>query len=116
MVTCLGAPQFVKPFLKSKKNDHLDAEAIAEAVQRPTMGFVPAKSVEQLYLQALHRVRERLVSRRTAVINQICVFLLERGIVFRAGRRHMAREMPMLFTDERSTLSSRMRTPHGCAD
>jgi transposase len=105
----LMAPQFVKPFLKSNKNDYLDAEAIAEAVQRPTMRFVPAKSVEQLDLQALHRVRERLVSRRTAVINQIRAFLLERGIVFRAGRRHMAREMPMLFTDERSTLSPRMR-------
>jgi transposase len=106
----LMAPQFVKPFLKSNKNDYLDAEAIAEAVQRPTMRFVPAKSVEQLDLQALHRVRERLVSRRTAVINQIRAFLLERGIVFRAGRQHMAREMPLLFVDERSTLSSRMRT------
>lgn len=105
----LMAPQFVKPFLKSNKNDYLDAEVIAEAVQRPTMRFVPAKSVEQLELQALHRERERLVSRRTAVINQIRAFLLERGIVFRAGRRHMAREMPALFTDERSTLSSRMR-------
>lgn len=105
----LMAPQFVKPFLKSNKNDYLDAEAIAEAVQRPTMRFVPAKSVEQLDLQALHRVRERLVSRRTAVINQIRAFLLERGIVFRTGRRHMAREMPMLFTDERSTLSPRLR-------
>ncbi|MEH3036059.1 MAG: IS110 family transposase [Sphingomonas adhaesiva] len=101
----LMAPQFVKPFLKSNKNDYLDAEA----VQRPTMRFVPAKSVEQLDLQALHRVRERLVSRRTAVINQIRAFLLERGIVFHAGRRHMAREMPALFTDERSTLSLRMR-------
>ena len=100
----LMAPQFVKPFLKSNKNDYLDAEAIAEAVQRPTMRFVPAKSVEQLDLQALHRVRERLVSRRTAVINQIRAFLLERGIVFRAGRQHMAREMPLLFVDERSTL------------
>ena len=105
----LMAPQFVKPFLKSNKNDYLDAEAIAEALQRPTMRFVPAKSVEQLDLQALYRVRERLVSRRTAVINQIRAFLLERGIVFRAGRRHMAREMPALFTDERSTLSPRMR-------
>ena len=74
------------------------------------MRFVPAKSVEQLDLQALHRVRERLVSRRTAVINQIRAFLLERGIVSRAGRQHMAREMPLLFVDERSTLSSRMRT------
>jgi transposase len=75
----LMALQFVKPFLKSNKNDYLDAEAIAEVVQRPTMRFVPAKSVEQLDLQALRRVRERLVSRRTAVINQIRAFLLERA-------------------------------------
>jgi transposase len=105
----LIAPQFVKPFLKSNKNDYLDAEAIAEAAQRPTMRFVPVESVEQLDLQALHRVRERLVSRRTAVINQVRAFLLERGIVFRVGRRHIAREMPALFTDERSTLSPRIR-------
>ncbi|MGK6323711.1 IS110 family transposase [Sphingomonas sp. DT-51] len=104
----LMAPQFVKPFLKSNKNEYLDAEAIAQAVQRPTMRFVPAKSVEQLDLQALCRVRERLVSRRTAVINQVRAFLLERGIVFRAGGV-TRREMPALFTDDRSTLSPRMR-------
>jgi transposase len=63
--------QFVKPFLKSNKNDFLDAEAIAEAVDRENMRFVPIKTDDQLDLQALHRVRERLVSRRTSVINQI---------------------------------------------
>jgi transposase len=105
----LIAPQFVKPFLKSNKNDYLDAEAIAEAAQRPTMRFVQIKSVEQLDLQALHRVRERLVARRTAVINQLRSFLLERGIVFRAGRRHLADQMPMIFADERSPLSKRMQ-------
>ncbi len=77
--------QFVKPFRKSHKNDFRDAEAIAEAVQRPTMRFVPTKTVEQLDLQALHRVRARLVSQRTAVINQIRAFLLERGIAVRQG-------------------------------
>ena len=71
--------QFVKPFLKSNKNDYLDAEAIAEAVERENMRFVPIKTDDQLDLQALHRVRERLVSRRTAVINQVRAFLLERG-------------------------------------
>lgn len=105
----LMAPQFVKPFLKSNKNHYLDAEAIAEAMHRSTMRFVPAKSIYQLDLQALHHVHERLVSRRRVVINQIRAFLLERGIVFRAGRRHMAREMPQLFTVKRSTLSPRMR-------
>ena len=105
----LIAPQFVKPFLKSNKNDYLDAEAIAEAAQRPTMRFVPVKTVEQLDLQAMHRVRERLVGKRTAVINQLRSFLLERGIVFRQGRRHLAGQMPALFADERSPLSPRMQ-------
>ena len=63
-----------------QKNDFRDAEAIAEAVQRPTMKFVATKTAEQLDLQALHRVRERLVSQRTGIINQICAFLLERGV------------------------------------
>ena len=72
--------KYVKPFLKSHKNDYRDAEAIAEAVQRPTMRFVPFKSDEQLDLQALHRVRSRLVGQRTAVINQIRAFLLEHGV------------------------------------
>ena len=69
--------QFVKPYLKSNKNDFLDAEAIAEAVTRQNMRFVPIKTDEQLDLQALHRVRDRLVQRRTAVINQIRGFLIE---------------------------------------
>src|SRR5918996_2206983 len=63
--------QFVKPFRKSQKNDFRDAEAIAEAVLRTTMRFVPTKTVEQLDLQALHRVRSRLVARRTSVSNQL---------------------------------------------
>jgi transposase len=71
--------KYVRPYSKGQKNDFHDAEAIAEEVQRPTMRFVPTKSVEQLDLQALHRVRERLVSQRTGVINQIRAFLLERG-------------------------------------
>lgn len=81
--------QFVIPFRKSHKNDFRDAEAIAEAVQRPTMRFVPTKSVEQLDLQALHRVRSRLVGQRTAVINQIRAFLLERGIAVRQRLRSL---------------------------
>jgi len=75
--------QFVRPFVKSNKNDYVDAEAIAEAVQRPTMRFVPIKTTDQLDLQAVHRVRDRLISRRTGVINQLRAFLLERGITFR---------------------------------
>jgi len=74
--------QFVKPYRKSNKNDFIDAEAIAEAVTRQNMRFVPIKTDDQLDLQALHRVRDRLVRRRTALINQIRGFLLERGLVF----------------------------------
>ncbi len=77
--------QFVRPCVKSNKNDYRDAEAIAEAVERENMRFVPIKTEDQLDLQALHRVRDRLVARRTSVINQIRAFLLERGISFRKG-------------------------------
>ena len=73
--------QYVKPFLKGHKNDYRDAEAIAEAVQRPTMHFVTIKTPEQMDLLALHRVRSRLVGRRTGVINQIRGFLIERGML-----------------------------------
>ena len=86
--------QFVKPFLKGQKNDFRDAEAVAEAVQRPTMRFVPTKSVEQLDLQALHRVRSRLVSQRTAIVNQIRAFLLERGIAVRQACASYAMRSP----------------------
>jgi len=79
----LMAAKYVRPYSKGQKNDYRDAEAIAEAVQRPTMKLVAIKTVEQLDLQALHRVRERLVSQRTGIINQIRAFLLERGIAVR---------------------------------
>jgi uncharacterized iron-regulated protein len=74
------AAEYVRPYSKGQKNDFRDAEAIAEAVQRPTMKFVATKTAEQLDLQALHRVRERLVSQRTGIIKQIRAFLLERGV------------------------------------
>ena len=74
--------QFVKPLVKSNKNDFLDAEAIAEAVDRQNMRFVSIKTDGQLDLQAMHHVRDRLVARRTSVINQLRAFLLERGMVF----------------------------------
>jgi transposase len=78
----LIAAQFVKPFVKSNKNDFVDAEAIAEAIERKNMRFVPIKTDDQLDLQAIHRVRDRLITRRTAVINQLRAFLLERGMIF----------------------------------
>ena len=77
--------KYVRPYSKGQKNDFRDAEAIAEAVQRPTMKFVATKTADQLDLQALHRVRERLVSQRTGIINQIRAFLLERAAL-RYGR------------------------------
>lgn len=76
----LIAPRFVKAYLKSNKNDFNDAAAIAEAVQRPTMRFVAVRSIEQLDLQAIHRVRDQLIGERTAVTNQIRPFLLEYGL------------------------------------
>src|SRR5262245_49046316 len=105
----LMPPQYVRPFVKSNKNDFIDDEAIAEAVQRPTMRFVPLKTLEQLDLQAFHRVRERLVTRRTAVINQIRAFLLERGLVLRQGRAYLARAMPGVLSELPPVVSERMR-------
>ena len=72
--------KYVRPYSRGQKNNFRDAEAIAEAVQRPTMKFVVTKTPDQLDLQALHQVRERLVSQRTGVINQIRAFLLDRGV------------------------------------
>ena len=103
--------QFVKPFLKSQKNDYLDAEAIAEAVQRPTMRFVPIKTPEQLDLQALHRVRDRLVARRTSVSNQPRGLLLERGIPIRAGRGGFRQVVPELLAAADDRLSPALRHP-----
>ncbi len=99
---------YVKPYLKGQKNDFRDAEAIAEAVQRPTMRFVPTKTVEQLDLQALHRLRTRLVRQRTAVINQIRAFLLERGIAVRQGLHPLRQALPDILAEPTSDLSSRM--------
>jgi transposase len=100
--------QFVAPFRKSHKNDFRDAEAIAEAVQRPTMRFVPTKTVKQLDLQALHRVRARLVSQRTAVVNQIRAFLLERGIAVRQRLRSLRQALPDILAQRTDVLTPRM--------
>ena len=99
---------YVKAYLKGQKNDFRDAEAIAEAVQRPTMRFVPTKTMEQLDLQALHRSRSRLVRQRTAVINQIRAFLLERGIAVRQGPQSLRRAMPEILARPGDVLSPRL--------
>ena len=101
--------QYVKPYVKTNKSDYIDAEAIAEAVQRPTMRFVPIKTEEQLDLQALHRVRERWVMRRTAVVNQIRGLLLERGLTLPKGRSHVNRALPEILADATSKLSDSSR-------
>lgn len=77
----LISPQFVKPYVKSNKNDRNDAEAICEAVGRPPMRFVPPKSPEQLEIQAVHRIRQRVVANRTRLVNQIRGLLGEHGVV-----------------------------------
>ena len=100
--------KYVRPYSKGQKNDFRDAEAIAEAVQRPTMKFVATKTAEQLDLQALHRVRERLVSQRTGIINQIRAFLLERGIAMRQGRLFLRGELPKILAAPSDVLSPRM--------
>ncbi len=101
--------QFVKPFVKSNKNDFLDAEAVAEAVERKNMRFVPIKTDDQLDLQALHRVRDRLIARRTSVINQLRAFLLERGMTFAKMPTKLKLAMPEILENADSNLTPRMR-------
>ena len=109
--------KYVRPYSKGRKNDFRDAEAIAEAVQRPTMKFVATKTAEQLDLQALHRVRERLVSQRTGIVNQIRAFLLERGVAVRQGLRFLRTELPRILTTPPDVLSPRMvRVIEGLAE
>jgi len=101
--------QFVRPFVKSNKNDFLDAEAIAEAVDRQNMRFVPIKTDDQLDLQAIHRVRDRLIARRTSVINQLRAFLLERGMTFAKTPFKLRVAMPDILENADANLTPRMR-------
>jgi len=100
--------KYVKAFLKGNKNDFRDAEAVAEAVQRPTMRFVATKTAEQLDLQGLHRVRARLVSERTATVNEIRAFLLDRGIAVAQGIQRLRRALPDILGTHHGKLSPRM--------
>jgi transposase len=95
--------------VKSNKNDFLDTEAIAEAVDRQNMGFVPITTDDQLDLQAMHRVRDRLISIRTAVINQLRAFLLERGMVFDKSPAKLRQQMPAVLENADENLTPRMR-------
>src|SRR6187397_1363833 len=98
---------YVKPFLKGQKNDYNDAEAIAEAALRPNLRTVREKTQDQLDLQACHRVRSRLVSRRTATINQIRAFLIEQGIAVRTGSRALRSSLFEILKNRRDEISSR---------
>ncbi len=105
----LIAPQYVKPFVKGNKNDYNDALGIAEAAQRPSMRFVPIKSVEQHDLQMVHRLRERLVKNRTALVNQIRGLLAEYGIVIKRGVIAVRTELPFILEDAENGLSAMAR-------
>lgn len=102
----LIAPQFVKPFLRSQKNDAVDAAAICEAVSRPEMRFVSQKSIEQQDLQALHRIRSRLIGCRTQLGNQIRGLLAEYGIILPLHLSQVRRNLPALFSEEHPLLTS----------
>lgn len=101
--------QFVKPYVKSRKNDTIDAEAIAEAVTRPTMRFTQVRTTEQVDLQALHRIRDQLVAGRTRLINQVRAFCLEYGVAIRQGTGVFRLDLPRVLADEGNDLTPAMR-------
>ena len=100
----LMAPQFVKPYVKTNKNDAADAEAICEAVSRPNMRFVPIKNGEQQSVLSLHRARQGFVKARTAQANQIRGLLGEYGIVIPQGISHIAKRLPEILEDGENDL------------
>ena len=103
------APQFVKPFVKSNKNDVADAEAICEAVQRPSMRFVPSKNIEQQDVQSLHGIRSQAVARRTAQANQIRGLLMEYGIIIPKGISYIRKEIPLILENAENELTMLFR-------
>jgi transposase len=105
----LVAPQFVKPYVKSNKNDRVDAEAICEAMSRPSMRFVTPKSVAQQNIQACHRVRSELVGQRTAKANQIRGLVGEYGIVAPLGLGQLRRALPCWLEDAENGLTGSFR-------
>jgi len=99
---------YVKPLVKGQKNDYNDAEAIAEAALRPNLRFVQEKTQDQLDRQACHRVRARLVSRRTGTINQSRAFLIEQGIAVRSGPRALRNSLFVILENRKDEISPRM--------
>jgi transposase len=105
----LIAPQYVKPYVKGNKNDYNDAEAIAEAAQRPNMRFVPIKTVEQQDIANFHRQRERVKKERTALVNQIRGLLAEYGLVINKGVAAVRKRLPEILEDAENGLTARSR-------
>ena len=101
----LISPQFVKPYVKGNKNDSRDAEAICEAVSRPHMRFVPLRTVESQDIQAIHRMRRRLIKERTALVNQVRGLLAERGIVIAQGITKLRAQLPRIVEDLENELT-----------
>ena len=101
--------QFVKPYVKSQKNDTIDAEAIAEAATRPTTRFTRVRTTQEVDLQALHRIRDQLISSRTRLINQVRGFCLEYGVAIHQGAGVFRRDLPRVLGDEENDLTPAMR-------
>jgi transposase len=101
----LISPQFVKPYVKSNKNDANDAEAICEALTRPNMRFVAIKTMEQQDIQAIHRIRSRIIKDRTALVNQMRGLLAEYGIVVAQGISHIRKQLPEIIENTENKLS-----------
>jgi len=104
------ASQFVKPYVKSNKSDAIDAEAICEAVQHPSMPFVPSKNIEQQDVQSLHRIRSQVVARRTAQANQIRGLLMEYGIIIPKGIAYVRKAIPGILENADNELTGLFRS------
>lgn len=98
--------KFIKPYVKSNKNDFLDAEAICEAVGRPNMRFVPIKEVWQQDIQPLHRIRQRLIGNKTALSNSIRGLLMEYGLIIPLGFRNLKKHIHVILNDEINELTA----------
>ena len=101
----LISPQYVKPFVKTNKNDANDVEAIAEAASRPSMRYVDAKNIEQQDIQSLHKIRSRLVKNRTQLTNQIRGLLLEYGIAINKSHSTLNKNLPEILADMENDLT-----------
>jgi len=101
----LIAPQYVKPYVKTNKNDYNDAAAIVEAATRPHMVYVPIKDIEHQDVQCLHRMRQQLIRNRTALVNQTRGLLSEYGIIAPQGIQHIRKQLPLIIEDAKNELT-----------